>query len=323
VNALMVLLIPLCMALEALFSGLETGVISIHRMRLRHSLKQGSHAAAILTQFLENTDRLLGTTLVGTNVCVVVISTVAASLAVELVGEWGESLSTCCVAITLLVCCEYLPKAWFHSRPLERCAPFAGFLHTAERVFHPLSVAILGITRLFLPGPSTVLSKSDPFITREELSVLAREGAQAGVLSHRESTMIRRVLELSGKHAGQIMIPREHITSVSTSTPIDEFLQIARTSGYTRFPVFNETKQAFVGVLNVYHVLLNRTLSDRTTAGDLARPALFIPAGMPSDEVLARMRRSRQPLGLVRDETGEVVGLLTIEDILQQIVGRL
>jgi CBS domain containing-hemolysin-like protein len=319
----MLLIILLCMILQALFSGLETGVISIHRMRLRHSVKQGEKSAEVLTGFLENTDRLLGTTLVGTNICVVVTSTVAAGLAVRLVGDWGETLSSAVVSVALLVCCEYLPKAWFHSKPLERCSPYAGFLRIAESILHPLSAAIMAITRLFLPGPSTAFSKSDPFVTREELKELAQEGAQSGVLSPRESRMIRRVFELSGKRSDQIMIPLEGMTYVKSDSLISEFLDIARESDFTRFPVLDEEKNSFVGILNVYHVLSNPTISDRTTAGDLARPPLFIPAGMPVDDVLPRLRGSRHPMCLVRAESGRTVGMLTIEDILKQIVGKL
>ena len=311
------------MIMEAFFSGMETGVISIHRLRLRHSIRTGSRAAKILSGFLENTDRLLGTTLVGTNICVVMISVVSSSLAVGLMGSGGQAVSTLVVAVTVLVFCEYLPKAWFHSRPLERCCRFANLLQMAEKVLHPLSVAILGVVRIFIPGATRMYSKSDPFITKEELKTLAREGAQSGVLSSKESSMIRSVLELSGRRADDIMIPRDEMTSVSMNATVGEFLELCRSSGFTRMPVSDDTSAGFAGIINVYYVLAHDDLDHEMPISGFVRSPLLIPAGMPVDEIFPRLRRSRQPMCLVKDSEGDVIGLITTHDILEEIVGEL
>ncbi len=134
---LLLLLILVCMLGHAFFAGIETGVISIHRMRLRHFVRKGSMNARILESFVTNFDRLLGTTLVGTNICVVIISVVAASLAVQLNIPGGKAASSAVMTILIIVFAEYLPKAWFHSRPLERCERFATVLRFAEWILQP------------------------------------------------------------------------------------------------------------------------------------------------------------------------------------------
>jgi CBS domain containing-hemolysin-like protein len=323
-TALQLLLILVCMGMESLFSGLETGVISIHRMRLLHAVKKGRHPARILTGYLENTDRLLGTTLLGTNICVVITSTTAASLSLRYFGPGGEAATSFVVAVVLLTFCEYLPKAWFHSRPIDRCSPFAGFLLAAEKVLHPLSVAVLSLTRLFLPEQSSAYSKSDPFVTRDELKTMVREGALAGVLTQREGTMIRRVFELAGIRAAQIMVPRERMVVADAAMPIDRFVDLARTSGFTRFPVYDSGRKVFTGVLNVYHVLSSGATEGVLSVGALARPAYFLDENVPADEILPRLRRAHQPMCLVKSAHGDaVVGLLTTEDVLEQVVGKL
>jgi putative hemolysin len=317
------LIIIACMAGSAFFSGIETGVISIHRMRLKHFVRRGSRRAAILQGYLDDSDRLLGTTLVGTNICIVVVSVVAASTAAELVGEWGGAVSTFVMSVLVLAFSEYLPKAWFHSRPLERCRRFAGVLRITELILKPLGVTIIWLTKWLVPGPSRPLSKPPPFVTREDLKVLAREGERDGVLSREERDMIHRVFELSGKRAHEIMIPRKNMTSVRADTTVEEFFGTARSSGFTRMPVCDMATGKFTGVINVFYVLSSSELDASRRASDFVRPALFVSENMPVDDILPRMRRSRQPMCFVTNDESEVVGLITTEDILEEVVGQL
>jgi putative hemolysin len=323
IDYLYIPIILFCMVGQAFLAGIETGVISIHRMRLRHFVRKGSTGARLLQEYLDDTDRLFGTTLVGTNICVVVISVVSASLAVKVVGQWGEAFSTVLVSGLVLVFCEYLPKAWFHSRPLERCRRFTGLLRFCEIVLMPLSKAVVGVTRWLIPSDKKTFSKPVPFVTREDLKILAREGEKDGVLSERERTMIHRVFDLSGKPARQIMIPRSDIVMVYNETTISEFYDVAREHDLTRLPVYDRDTKKFTGVVNVFHVISSRPDDLNSPVSALVRPLLLIPEDMPADDIIPRMRRSRQPLALVVDKDEEVTGLITTEDVLEEIVGKL
>lgn len=318
----LILIMLICLIAHAFFSGIETGVISIHRMRLRHFVRQGSTNARILESFVANFDRLLGTTLVGANICVVVISVVAASLAVRLSLPGGEATSSAITAILIIIFAEYLPKAWFHSRPLERSERFVGILRIAELILMPISFCIIHIARLISPGGNESFTKPDPFVTREDLKVLAREGEKDGVLSSKERYMIHRVIELPGTTAEAVMVPRETMTLAYDDMTIPEFYALARESGFTRMPVYNRPSSKFIGIMNVFFVLWNDHAESHATIADFMRPAQTVSATMPVDDILPHMRRGRQPMCLV-ERNGDVVGLITTEDILRTIVGKL
>lgn len=318
-----ILLIAVCMAWEAFFAGIEVGIISIHRMRLRHFVREKEPGAKLLQGFLDHPDRLLGTTLVGTNISVVVVSVVSASIAVELIGAMGETVSTAVMSVLVVVFCEYLPKAWFHARPLDRSRRFVRVLRFWEVLFRPISLVIVWFTRWLVPGPSRPLSRLVPFVTRDDLKILAHEGERDGVLSPKERKMIDRVIELSGKRADQVMVPRADITFVETGTSVRDFFEVARKSGYTRMPVYDRTKDEFVGIVNVFYALAAHVVDLDQPVDEFSRPAIFIPEDMPADDIFPRLRRFRLPMCLVVDPAHRVVGLLTTEDILREIVGPL
>jgi CBS domain containing-hemolysin-like protein len=320
---LAILLILLCMLGAAFFSGIETGMISIHPLRLRHFVREGRRWAKTLQGFFDSPDRLIGTTLVGTNLCVVVTTVVSDHLAVHLIGDWGEPISTVLTTVVLLAFCEYLPKAWFHSDPIGRTRLFAGALTAAEKVLHPVSTAIIWITRLIVPGPASFRSAEGPSLTREDFKLLTREGEKDGVFTQTEGMMIHRVFDLSRKRARDIMVPREHMTFVYTDTPLPDFLDLVRASRRSRMPVFDRQRNEFVGIINVYYVVsADPETVGKTIEGFVRRP-LLIAEDLRVDDTLPRLRRSRQPMCLVVNAQSEVTGLLTTEDILREIVGEL
>lgn len=319
---ILLLVIVVCLTGHAFFAGIETGVISIHRMRLRHFVRKGSRNAHILESFLVDFDRLLGTTLVGTNICLVIPSVAATSIAVRLGVPGGEGVASVIMTLVVVVFTEYLPKAWFHSRPLERCTRFAGLLRISEVILMPISFAILGITKLFSPSSKKAFRKPDPFVTREDLKLLAREGEEDGVLSAKERYMIHRVIELSGKTAEDVMVPRDKMVVAYDDMHMPEFFALARECGLTRLPVLSRKTGDFIGVINVFYVLYGGKQPDTRTVADFVRPPQFISADMPVDDILPRMRRGRQPMCLVA-QGEDVIGLVTTEDILRTIVGKL
>ena len=324
-EGIQILIILVGMVGAAFFSGIETGVISIHRMRLRHFVRLGSRRARLLQEYLNSPDRLFGATLVGTNICVVTLSVVSAGLAVHWIGPaWGEVVSTIVMTVLVLLFCEYLPKAWFHARPLERTQRFAGTLRMGELILRPISAMVIGLTRWFVPGASKSFAKPAPFVTREDLKVLAHEGEQSGILSPEERVMIHRVFELSGKRARDIMTPRKDIRHVIDEMSMDDFFKRVRETNISRMPVLDKGGETFVGIINVFYALpLESQDIQQKQVREFMRPPLFIPASMPVDDILPRLRRSHQPMALVRGDKGAVIGLVTTEDVLKEIVGKL
>lgn len=320
---LVIWLIMLFMGLHAFFAGIETGVISINRLRLRHAVKRGIPGAAILAWFAGKNEHLLGTTLLGTNICIVANSVLATSIAVALMGAMGELVATVLMTVLVLLFCEYLPKAWFNARPLDRCLRFVIPLQAAELVLRPFSKTVMWLTHLFVPRSSKMLSSSRQVITREDLKHLAHESARSGVFSSRERYMIQQVIDLSARKAHELMVPLNNMTTVTDNMLLKDYFDIVRQSGFTRIPVREAVTGRFCGIMNVYYVLRSGGYDLQQPVSSYMRKPLFIKEDMPADEILPRLRRFRQPLGLVKNSAGEVVGMVTTEDVLEEIVGEL
>lgn len=316
------IVIFLCLAGAGFFAGIETGVISIHRMRLRHLAEQGDRASRILEKFLDRPDHLLGTTLVGTNLCIVIASVVAASLGATLLGAGGEVIMGVIMTIIILIFSEYIPKAWFQSQPLRRCRKFAPPLYWSSLLLLPASSLINWITQWLIPSSIKETPARRLFATKDEIDLLARESAEHGVLSPKQRIMIRRVLDLSGKTAADIMTPRNAMHVVSSSASMDEFFAIVRNAAHTRLPVLNNATGAFVGTINFFDVVSQCGDCTRASFADFVRPPLMVPESMPMIEVFSKLRQSRQPVCLVGKSPAEVTGLITNQNILDQIVGK-
>jgi len=203
-------LLLLCLACSWFFAGIETGLISINRLRLQHLVRRKVRGAETLQKFLRSPDELFGTVLVGSNL----VNTAATVLAIQLgvralgpvVGSWlGEVL----IIIVLLAFCEYFSKAWFQSFPASRCLPFAPLQQVARWLLWPISRPPMLMVRVLIPLPGTERHK--PFITRDEIIHLAREGQSSGVLTPAEHRMIHEVMQLKTKTCREIMTAREQM----------------------------------------------------------------------------------------------------------------
>jgi putative hemolysin len=315
------ILLLCCLIGAAFFAGMETGIISLNRMRLRHLAEKGDKAARILQNFLEQPDRLLGTTLVGTNLFIVMASVISADRGSSL-GSWGETLMGITTTVLVLIFSEYLPKAWFQSRPLKRCRPFAMPLRWSALILKPLINCVNWLTAWIIP--SDVKGKvSRPLVsTKDEIDVLAQESEAHGTLSPRQRIMIRRVLELSGKKARDIMTPREKMTVLTPNSKVNELMATVRQSTHPRLPVYAEDGRTFKGTINFFDVMAGCEDNRDCPIDQFIRPPLFINADTPLMEIFAKLRLSRQAMCLVINSQSEVIGLITNQNVLQEIVGK-
>lgn len=297
----------------AFYSGIETGIISIRRLRLR----QGDGTARRLAYFVEEPDRLLGTTLVGTNLCIVVASVLWASMASRLWGVVGQAGASIGLTTVILIIGEYIPKAWFRARPYVRSARFVRPLRWSWTVLRPVGVASTWLAGLILPGKSSARQDFCALANRGELKLLVTEGEKHGVLTTEEREMIHRTVELAEKPTRALMTPIDRIVSVSSFATMREFLALAQARDFSRFPVQDPETQEFTGIVAVLDVL---ALGDSAALGEAMVHPAFIPADTPADEVMPTLRLAHQSMGLVTGETNEVIGLVTTDDVLRQIV---
>ena len=316
------MIIALCLLGAAFFAGIETGMISINRMRLRHKVEQGDASARILERFLDPPDRLLGTTLVGTNLCIVVVSILSTSLGDSLFATWGEAIMGVLTTVVILVFSEYLPKAWFQSDPLKRCLPFAALLRWSFWVMRPLVNAINWITQWLLPASLANEPPHTLFSTKDEIDLLAQESEEHGSLSPKQRIMIRRVFELSGKSARDIMTPRRDMATVTKQSAVADLFARVRKTNHARFPVCDDAG-IFCGVVNFFEVISECDLESRADIAPFIRPPLVVPESTPMMETFSKLRLAREDMCLVVNAQAEVTGLITSQDVLEEIVGKL
>lgn len=308
---------------SALYSGLETGVVSVNRLRIQHLIREKTPGAQRIHRYLQDPDRLLGTTLAGTNLCNILISVIGAQIAVQLLnsgqGLWVASVFT---TFILLIFGEYLPKAWFRSYPAYRVLPFARFLDISALFFYPVSAGIMRFARWVIPSPDAEGSQRTPFITREELQYLAREGEKAGELSSSERVMMQGVLALTYKTCAEIMTPRSQMILCRAHTPASRVLELARRHNISRFPIYDDRTHKFTGFINTIDLLLMDELDGRQ-AQDFSRPPQYVEASAQLNHIIPRLRLTRQPLALVQNSQQVVIGLISIEDVMEEIVGEM
>ena len=316
-----VILLLFCLAGAAFLAGIETGIISINRLRLQHYVRRQVPGAAIIRHFLTHSDLLLGTTLIGTNLLNVGSAVLAAALGQRLGGALGAAAAGGLLLLVTLVGCEYIPKAWFQAAPARRTIPFARVLRFAAWLLRPLTFVVNAIVRRVLPHRDAREVEDKMLVTREELLHLAREGARSGVLTPEESKMIHGVFDLTHKTCSALMTPRDKMATVSASATPAEVLAVARTREFNRLPVYDPEQKSFVGVVHIFDLLADDHPAGKT-ATDYMRPPQLVASYLPVDHLLPRMRVTRLPLFLVTDDRYEVIGLITLEDVLREITGE-
>ncbi len=314
-------LLLLCLVGAAFFAGIETGIISINRLRLQHLVRRQVPGAKTIRHFLTHSDLLLGTTLIGTNLLHVVSAVLAASIGQRLAGAAGATAAGVVMLFVTLVLCEYIPKAWFQAAPARRTIPLAAILRTASWILLPFTFLVNLVVRWTLPRRDAKEVEDKMLVSREELLHLAREGEQSGVLTKHESEMIHGVFELTHKTCDALMTPRDKMAFVPVTATPDEILALARTREFNRLPVYDPSQKSFAGVVHIFDILADDAPAGKTAA-DYMRPPQLVASYLPVDHLLPRMRVTRLPLFLVTDDRYEVIGLITLEDVLREVTGE-
>jgi CBS domain containing-hemolysin-like protein len=321
---LSLVLILVFFLLSAFFSGMETGLISLDRMKLENSARSNKTKRRIL-EFLDNPDRLFGTTLFGNNISVVIVSSMGAYL-YDVYIKSHTSISnhywTLIMAGLILIFAEIIPKAVYRENPNLHVTRFFPLLEIFNKLLKPFVRFVeqfnIVIAKLFrLPTQNEY-----HLLTREDISYMLSETEDDGVLHENQREMLEDVLEFSQLKAENVMIHRTEIEAFEKNTPISEVVRIANEAGYTRFPVYDEDLDNVVGILIIYDIL-KRKDHENLTAGDFMRKAYFAPETMDVNKLLTEMQTRRRSLAVIVDSFGGTAGLVTIEDILEEIVGEI
>lgn len=309
--------------LSAFFSGSETGLMTLNRYRLRH-LARARHPAAVRAQkLLERPDRLIGLILLGNNFVNILASTLTAVIAVRLVGEAGLVIGAALLTLVILIFAEVTPKTLAALHP-ERVAFPAAFIYGPLLwLMYPLVWVVNGIANALLKliGVRPEDSSADALSQEELRTVVLEAGA---MIPKRHQDMLLNILDLENVKVEDIMIPRKEITGINLEDDWNTIVRQVTSSQYTRLPVFRDSIDNVVGFIHLRKVLplLKRDKLDKQTLESLVKEPLFVPENTPLNRQLLNFQRERRRVGLVVDEYGDIQGLVTLEDILEEVVGE-
>ena len=320
------------MALTALivvagfFSVAETAMMAANRYRLKHQAQRGSRGAKLAISLLAKTDRLLGVILLGNTLVAAAAATLTAVITKRLWGEGELALSagTLAISFALLVFSEITPKV-VGAQYADRLAPFVSFILTpmlkaAQPIVWFVNLFVQGLLRLFRFRPN---HDAGTALTQEELRSLVLEGSQYFRGKHK--TMLANLMDLEAISVDDVMTPRNRIHALDLGEKPTLLRQQLATSYHSRVPVYEGSIDNLIGVLPLKAVVSLQLSASEITAErlrPLLRPPYFIPAGTPLLTQLTQFQTDRQRLGLVVDEYGELLGLVTIEDIVEEIIGE-
>jgi len=309
--------------LSAFFSGSETGMMALNRYRLRHLARHKHRGAMRVSRLLERPDRLIGLILLGNNLVNNLAAALVSLMALKLFGEAAVAIAVVILTIVMLIFAETAPKTLAALHPERVAFPAAYVLGPLLRVLYPIVAAINwlagGVLRLLRVAPDAVDRDS---LSSDELRTVVNEAG--AMISRRYQKMLVSILDLEKVAVDDIMVPRSEINGVDLDDPTDEIIEQLMHSQHTRLPIFRGDINNIVGVLHLRKVLkhVNRGKINKADLVHNAQEPYFVPGGTPLSTQLRNFQRQGERVGLIVDEYGDIEGLVTIEDLLEEIVGE-
>lgn len=308
---------------SAFFSGSETGLMTLNRYRLKHLAKSNHSGAKRAQQMLERPDRLIGVILVGNNVVNILASSIATIIGLRLGGDTGLAIATGVLTFVLLIVGEVLPKTYGAFRPERVAFPATLLLQPLMKLLAPivwvLNLICNGILKLL--GVETKAQNGDP-LSREELRTVVNEAG--AMISKHHRSMLLSILDLEDVSVDDIMIPKTDVAGIDIEADLDSIVTQLSSAQHTRLVVYRGDINDPIGVLHLKRVSRLVAQDDLNKAAIMQHVAepYYIPEGTPLHKQLINFQKNRKRLGFVVDEYGNVLGIVTLEDILEEIVGE-
>lgn len=305
--------------LSAFFSASETSFNSLNKARIKAYAQDGNKKALLALKLSEDYDKLLSTVLIGNNIVNIGATSIATVLFVSLFPKNGALASTIVMTVVVLMFGEITPKSLAKESAESFAMTVAPVLNVLNKIFTPLNWLSLKLKN-FASG--MIKTDSNNQITEDEILNIVDEAEQVGGIDENESELLRNVIEFNDLEAGDILTPRTELTAIDKNTPVDEVAKVFKESGYSRLPVYDENIDNIVGVINEkdFHNFVVGT--DRGIESIVKKPD-FIPPSVKINELLRTTQRGKTHLAVVVDEFGGTMGIVTLEDILEELVGEI
>ena len=309
--------------MSAFFSGAETAMLSLNRYRLRHLSNKGYAPALRASRLLDRPDRLIGLILLGNNFINIFASSIATLIALRLVGEAAIAVAAGIMTLIILIFAEVTPKTLAVLHPERVAFPATYVLSPLLKISYPIVwlVNIIATGLLKLIGVSTD-EVTREHLTTEELRTVVMEAA--AMIPQRHKSMLINILDLEKVTVEDIMVPRNEIIGIDLNNEWEQILPQLSNSQHTRLPIYRDNIENIIGFLHVRTALnlVSRGELDKESITTVIKPPYFVPEGTPLNTQLLNFQRQQRRIGLVVDEYGDIRGLVTLEDILEEIVGE-
>lgn len=317
-----IVLIVMLIAMSAFFSASETAISSVNRIRLKSMAEGGSKSAARALKILQKYDKALTTILIGNNIVNIATSSISTILCIQLVGEkYGSLVSTVAVTLVVLIFGEIMPKGLAKDHAEGVCIGVSAVITFLMLIFTPFSSFFI----LLKKGMSKLFHKKDSVsVTEEELMAIIDEIEDEGVLEEQESDLVRSALQFDEITADEIITPRVRIVAVEVNDSVEDVRAKFLGEQYSRMPVFEKNLDNIVGIINEKDFI---TAYDKKGADlsvrELIQDTIYVPSMQKISEVLRLMQKRKCHMSVVLDQHGGTLGIVTMEDLLEELVGEI
>jgi CBS domain containing-hemolysin-like protein len=298
---------------EAFFSGSEIAILAVDKIKVKYMAESGSKRAKLIDNILKTPEKILGTVNIGTNLSIITNTTLATSIILSIFPDKGDLLTTLIMTPIILIFGEIIPKSIAQNKAQYISLKVIPFLWIFYYIFSPIIFLITSIYKFIKKDRDIV-----PFMTKEELSLLLRTRGRSIDLS--EKNMINRIFDFSEKTVKEVMIPLIEVQAISEDAKISNAIDMINNTGFSKFPVYRDRIDNIIGVLKAFDILNE---SEEEGIKKYIKNAYYVPETKSIDELLVELEKNREGMGVVVDEYGGAVGIITIEDILEEIVGEI
>jgi CBS domain containing-hemolysin-like protein len=310
--------------LIALDSAVETALTNISRLRLRQLLDRGVPRAQAINDLLDNPQRFPATILVINTVCLLAIGALSLYASRPLREWWWRVLTVILTLMLVLIFGVAVPKALALRNPERAALALYGPIDMMRRIAAPIVTILSWVARPFVRIFGGRTAPAGPFVTQEEMRMLVNVGEEEGVIQQEEEELIHSIFQFGDKVVREVMVPRTYIVAVEDDCTVAEAADIALNSGHTRIPIYRETIDTVAGVATVQDMMRSmRQGGENIPVTQVIRPVHYVPETKKVDELLRELQKGRMHLAIVLDEYGGTAGLVTIEDLLEEIVGEI
>jgi putative hemolysin len=323
------ILMFLFLSLSAYFMSSETAITAVSKVRLRQLENEGDERARKLNSLLKDSTRLLSTILLGNNIAQNALTAILTAVTLRWLSNldlnpgWAIPISTIISTFLILIFAEVTPKSYAFQRA-EKVALFTATpLSILHKLFSPVAIVMTTVANLILKVFGLKLVNPEPFVTEEEIKILVDIGEEEGIIEEEEREIIEGVFEFSETLAREVMVPRVDIVALDVNSTFEEAIDTINMSGHSRIPIYEETIDNIVGILYAKDLLKYFGLKNPPPLKAIMRSPYYVPETKPIDELFREMRAQKIHMAIIIDEYGGTAGLVTIEDILEELVGEI